>query len=196
MQYVPLEVSMATALSAQNSQAGTSNSQVPPQITTATYAATTTPVYTTTSPIPTAMQGGSASGFPKGWDPMTGYGMYPDFFTTLVKGQFNTSASQPMTSQPDPSATRPMGTQQDASAPPPMTPQQRLAILLQPQSPSEVLISQSPHQKGVIWVFHNQTTGQIRCVSIPYMESTDQQSASPSVPQPRMTQQTPNRMPQ
>jgi len=142
------------------------------------------------------MQGGSASGFPKGRDPTTGYGMHPDFFSTPVKGQFNASASQPMAFQPDPSATQPMGTQHDASAPLPMTPQQRLAILLQPQSPSEVLISQSPHQKGVNWVFHNQATGQIRCVSIPYMESTDQQSASPSVPQPMTTQQTPNRMPQ
>ena len=73
-----------------------------------------------------------------------------------------------------------------------MTPQQRLAILLQPQSPSEVLISQSHHQKGVNWVFHNLATGQIRCVSIPYMESTDQQLASPLVPQLTMTQQTPN----
>ena len=35
MQYTPLEVSMAAALSAQNSQAGTSNSQTPPQMTTA-----------------------------------------------------------------------------------------------------------------------------------------------------------------
>ena len=132
MQYIPLEVSMAAALSAQNSQAGTSNSQVPPQTNATASAATTAPVYTTTSPIPTAMQGGSASGFPKGWDPSTGYGMHPDLFTTLVKGQFNALASQPMTSQPDPSATQPMGTQQDASAPPPMTLQQRLAILLQP----------------------------------------------------------------
>src|SRR6185312_15340415 len=33
MQYIPLEVSMAAVLSAQDSQAGTSNSQVPPQIT-------------------------------------------------------------------------------------------------------------------------------------------------------------------
>jgi len=56
------------------------------------------------------------SGFPKGWDPMTGYGMHPDFFTTPVKGQFNASASKPMTSQPDPSATQPMGSQQNASA--------------------------------------------------------------------------------
>ena len=57
---------MAAALSAQNIQAGTSNSQVPPQTTTTASAATTAPVYLTTSPIPTAMQGGSAYGFPKG----------------------------------------------------------------------------------------------------------------------------------
>ena len=122
-----------------------------------------------------------------------------------------------MTPQPDPSATQPMGTQQDASAmqpnaqstwspqmtaqanasaPPPMTPQQRLAILLQPQSPSEVLLSQSPHQKGVNWVFHNQATGQIRCVNVPYMYITSQQSANPSATQPMMTQQIPNQMSQ
>src|SRR6185312_12706963 len=80
--------------------------------------------------------------------------------------------------------------QANASAPPPMTPQQRLAILLQPQSPSEVLLSQSPHQKGVNWVFHNQATGQIRYVNVPYTDITGQQSA----PQPMMTQQTPNRI--
>ena len=57
------------------------------------------------------MPDGSTSGFPKGWNPMTGYGMPPDFFTTPVKAQFNASASQTMTSQPDPSATQPMGTQ-------------------------------------------------------------------------------------
>ena len=116
MQYVPLEVSMAVAPSAQNSQAGTSNSQVPPQTTATASTATIAPVYTTASPVPTTMQGGSASGFPKGWDPTTGYGMHLDFFTTPVKGQFNASASQPMTSQPDPSATQPMGSQQNASA--------------------------------------------------------------------------------
>ena len=77
-----------------------------------------------------------------------------------------------------------------------MTPQQRLAILLQPQSPLEVLLSQSPHQKGVNWVFHNQATGQIQCVSVPYMEATGQQSASLSAPQPTMIQQTPNRIAQ
>ena len=76
--------------------------------------------------------------------------------------------------------------QANVSAPPPMTPQQRLAILLQPQSPSEVLLSQSPHQKGVNWVFHNQATGQI--VNVPYMDIAGQQSTNPSATQPTMTQ--------
>ena len=84
---------MAAALSAQNSQAETSNSQAPPQTTTTASTATTAPVSTTTPPIPTAVPDGSTSGFPKGWDPMTGYGMHPDFFTTPVKAQFNASAS-------------------------------------------------------------------------------------------------------
>ena len=107
---------MAVALSAQNSQAGTSNSQVPPQITTEACAATADPIYSTTPPVTTSVQDGSASVLPKGWNPVTGYGMHPDFFTTPVKGQFNASASQPMASQPDPSATQPVGAQQDASA--------------------------------------------------------------------------------
>ena len=42
-----------------------------------------------------------------------------------------------------------------------MTPEQRLAIMLQPQSPTEILLSQSPHQKGVNWIFHDQATGQL-----------------------------------
>ena len=86
--------------------------------------------------------------------------------------------------------------QANASAPSPMTLQQRLAILLQPQSPSEVLLSQSPHQKGINLVFDDQATGQIRCVSVPYMDITGQQSANPSATQPTMTQQTPNRIAQ
>src|SRR6185437_17007878 len=123
--------------------------------------------------------------------------------------------SQPIASQPDPSVVQSMGAQQDASAtqlnaqgawspqqmtqanasaPPPMTPQQHLAILLQPQSPSEVLLSQSPYQKGINWVFHNQATRQIRYVNVPYIDITAQQSANPSATQPMMTQQIPNRM--
>ena len=60
----------------------------------------------------------------------------------------------------------------------------------------EILLSQSPHQKGVNWVFHDQATGQLRYVNVSYMDSTGQQSASPSTQQPAMTQQTPNRMTQ
>ena len=82
--------------------------------------------------------------------------------------------------------------QANTSAPSPMTPQQRLAILLQPQSPSEVLLSQSLHQKGINWVFHNQATGQIWCVNVPYMDIVGQQSANPSAAQPMMTQQITN----
>ena len=44
MQYVPLEISMAAALSAQDSQAETSNSQTPPQMTTAASAGTADPL--------------------------------------------------------------------------------------------------------------------------------------------------------
>ena len=116
IQYTPLEVSMAAALSVQDSQVGTSNSQTPPQMTTAASAGTTDPIYSTTPPIATTVQGESASVFPKGWDPATGYGMHPDFFSTPPKMQFNASASQPIASQPDSSAAQPMGAQQDASA--------------------------------------------------------------------------------
>ena len=157
---------MAAALSASNSQAGTSNSQSPPQVATAASAVTANPIYSTTPRIATSVQDGSVFVFPKGWNPTTRLGMHLDFFSTPPKIQFKTSVSQPMTSQPDPSATHPMSAQQDASAmqpivqgtwsthmaaqanaltPPPMTPQQRLAIMLQPQSPTEILLSQSPH---------------------------------------------------
>jgi len=68
--------------------------------------------------------------------------------------------------------------------------------MLQPQSPTEILLSQSPHQKGVNWVFHDQAIGQLRYVNVPYMDTTGQQSACPSAPQPTMTQQTPNRVAQ
>ena len=152
MQYIPFEVSMVAALLAQNSQARTSNSQASPQATTTTASVVTAnPIYSTTPPIVTSVQDGSASVFPKGWNPTTGYGMHPYFFATPPKMQFNASTSQPMTPQPDPSATQPSGTQQDASAmkpnaqgtwspqmaaqvnasaPPLMTSQQRLAIML------------------------------------------------------------------
>jgi hypothetical protein len=85
MQYVPLEVSKAATLSAQNSQAETSNSQGSKQATATTSTAPMAPVYSTTPPIPTAVQGGSASRFPKGWNPAIGYGMPPELLTPSSK---------------------------------------------------------------------------------------------------------------
>ena len=88
--------------------------------------------------------------------------MQPNFFISQPSAQFNASVTQPMVPQSDASATQPMVSQQgalaaqpnaqntwspqmaaqsNASAPLPMTPQQRLAILLQPKSPSDILIS-------------------------------------------------------
>ena len=60
-------------------------------MTTAALAGTVDPIYSTMPPIATTMQDGSASVFPKGWNPDTGYGMHPDFFSTPPKMQFNTS---------------------------------------------------------------------------------------------------------
>ena len=165
MNYVPLEVSIAAALSAPNSQSEAS--QASTQATTATSTAPTAPIYSTPKPAPTVVQGGSASGYPKGWNLVTVYGMPSDFFTSQSNAQFNASVTQPMVPRSDASATQPMvskqgapaaqptapntwslqmAAQSNASAPLPMTPRQHLAILLQPKSPSEILISKSPHQ--------------------------------------------------
>ena len=64
MQYVPLEMFMAAALSAQNSQAEASNSQAPPQTTTAASTTPASPIFSNPKPAPTVVLGGSASGFP------------------------------------------------------------------------------------------------------------------------------------
>ena len=84
MQYTPLEVSMAAALSAQDSHAGTNNSQTPPQMTTTASAGTADHIYSTTPPIATTVQDGSAFIFPKGWNPATGYSMHPDLMRWLL----------------------------------------------------------------------------------------------------------------
>jgi len=103
-----------------------------------------------------------------------------------------------------------MAVQFNASAPPPMTPQQHLAILLQPKTPSKILVLRSPHQGGVNWIFHDQMTGLLRQVNMPYTDLSAQQSASPSAsqltatalltmyqqPANQMAQQLPNQMAQ
>jgi hypothetical protein len=133
--------------------------------------------------------------------------MPPELFTVSSAAQIKASATQPMTPQQSASAAQPtaqntwnpqMAAQFNTSAPPPMTPQQHLALLLQPKSPSEILISKYPHQGGVNWIFHDQMTGILRYVNVPYMDSTVQQSASPSARQSTTTsalamcQQSPN----
>ena len=55
MQYVPLEVPMAAALSAQNSQAEASNSQAPPQTTVATSTTLAAPIFSTPKAAPTVV---------------------------------------------------------------------------------------------------------------------------------------------
>ena len=141
------------------------------------------------------MQGGSASGYPKGWNLVTVYGMPSDFFTSQSNAQFNASVTQPMVPQSDASTTQPMVSKQgasaaqptaqntwspqmaaqfNASASPPMTPQRHLTIMLQPKFPSEILISKFPHQGRVNWIFHDQMTGILRYVNVPYVDPMGQ----------------------
>jgi len=96
MNFAPLETAMAAALSAPNSRQETSNSQASTQATTATSTTPAAPIYSTPMHIPTAVQGGSVSGYPKGWNPATGLGMPPELFTPMSTAQFNASVTQPM----------------------------------------------------------------------------------------------------
>ena len=158
MNFAPLEAVVAAALSAPDSRPEASNSQMSTQTATVMSLHQQNPIHSTPSPVPTTVQGGSASGFPKGWNPATRLGMPPEFFTTSFAAQFNALATQPMTPTQNASATQPtaqnawnpqMAAQFNTLAPPPMTPQQHLAMLLQPKTPSEILISRFPHQGGV-----------------------------------------------
>ena len=78
---------------------------VPPQM---------NPAFTTSPSIAATVQGGFASEFSVGWDPVTGFGMPPQFFTSSGTGQVNPSASMPMAHQQSTSASQPM--MQNASA--------------------------------------------------------------------------------
>ena len=129
------------------------------------------------------VQGGSASGFPIGWDPVTGRGMPLKFFIPTSARQFGASATQPIVHQQNPPAAQPMAQntsfpqmvgQVNASAAPLMTPQQHLALLVQPKTAIEFLISRSPHWGGVNWVFHDAMTGSVRHINMPYMHPATQ----------------------
>ena len=49
----------------------------------------------------------------------------------------------------------------------PTSHQQNLAMLIQPKSPTEVLVTRLPHADGVTWVFHDPVTGFVRHVNVP-----------------------------
>ena len=131
------------------------------------------------------MQGGSTSGLPLGWDPVTEFGMPSGLFTPSTLGQNNTSASQPMGHQQNISASQPIlqnisafqpTDQTNMSASQPMAQQQQNASLIQPITPTEVLTSRLPHRNGVNWVFHDPMMGTVRHVNVPYAHPLAQQS--------------------
>jgi hypothetical protein len=85
-------------------------------------------------------------------------------------GQNDTSASQPMSYQQNVTVAQPtvqvalVSQQMDqinALGSPSMTQHQHTASLLQPITPTEVLISRLPHQNGVNWVFHDPVVGTV-----------------------------------
>ena len=176
-----------------------------PQPNGATLPPQTDTVFTSSPPITTTVPGGSASGFPLGWDPVTGFGMPPEAFVPSSSGQNNTVTSQQMDQQQSVSSSQPMtqntsASQQtgqnmitptpmgqvNASAPLPIS-QQQYSTSLQPISPTEFLISMVPHRGGVNWVFHDSVTGGIRHVNVPYVYPWLQQPTHQAMSQPAAT---------
>ena len=45
--------------------------------------------------------------------------------------------------------------------------QQNLVLMIQPNSPTEVLVTRLPHADGVTWVFHDPVTDFVRHVNVP-----------------------------
>ena len=187
MGFAPMGSTIAASPSDSVGRSEENNGQMSSQTTGATSSPQTNPIFSTTPPVTTEVQGGSASRFPLGWDPATGLGMPPEFFIPSSMAQFSASATQSMSPRPSTSATQPaaqnawmsqMAAQLNASVPPLMTPQQHLALLLQPKTPIETLIARSPHQGGVNWVFHDSMIGALRHVNVPYMDPTDSSASS------------------
>ena len=123
------------------------------------------------------MQEGSASRYPLGWDPTTGLGMPAGSFIPSTVGQTSASALQLIGQQHNASASQSMTqnvpvsqpmVQVNTSASQPMAHQQNLAVLVQPMTPTEILISRLPHRNGVNWVFHDPMAGTVRHVNVPY----------------------------
>ena len=57
-----------------------------------------------------------------------------------------------------------------------LTPQQQnLAMMIQPKSPTEVLVTRLPHANGVPWVFHDPVTGFVHHVNVPNIHPVAEQ---------------------
>ena len=63
-----------------------------------------------------------------------------------------------------------------ASRPTPQ--QQNLAMIIQPKSPTEVLVTRLPHANGVTWVFHDPVSGFVRHVNVPNVPPVAQQQVN------------------
>ena len=130
------------------------------------------------------------TGFPARWDPATGLGMPLELFIPSTGGQASSSASQPSNQQitasvpqltkpqdstlaPQPAVPNALAPQStgptNASAAGPTPHQQNLAMLKQPKSPTEVLVSRFPHSNGVTWIFHDPMASSVRHVNVPYI---------------------------
>ena len=108
MNFVPLEAAVVATLSATDSRPETSNNQASTQTNAMMSPHQQNPIYSTPPPVPTTVQGGSASGFPRGWNPAIELGMPPEFFALISTAHSIASATQPMTPQLNASATQPM----------------------------------------------------------------------------------------
>ena len=139
------------------------------------------------------------TGFPVGWNPVTGYGMPLEYMVPSPAGQPSSSASQPMNQQVNASAPQPTQPQDTAPAPQPSvttasapssaspinvsafgptSQQQNLAMMIQPKSPTEVLVTRLPHADGVTWAFHDPVTGFVHHVNVPNIRPMTQQQPS------------------
>ena len=89
----------------------------------------------------------------------------------LTQPQDSTLAPQPAVPNASvPQSTGPtnVAVPTNVSASGPTYHQQNLAMLIQPKSPTEVLMSRFPHGNGVTWIFHDPTTSFVHHVNVPY----------------------------
>ena len=59
--------------------------------------------------------------------------------------------------------------------------------MIQPITPTEVIISRLPHRDGVNWVFHDPVMGSVWHVNVPYAHPLSQQSINQAMSQPGAT---------